>query len=205
VPGPAAGIAAAACSFLVGAIPWGYLAGRAIGGVDLRTVGSGSTGATNVLRTLGKQVSAAVFVLDLLKGLAPIIVAKALGFESGWLAAVAVAAVAGHCWSPFIHFKGGKGVATGTGAVLALFPPVIVVVPLVLAVIWVTRLVSVGSLLAVLLATAMTIGAAALGKIDWTIPAAVAAISAIVFVRHADNIRRLRQGTERRLGEKVTA
>src|SRR6476659_9663907 len=109
---PAAGIALVVCSFLLGAIPWGYIAGKVRGGIDLRTVGSGSTGATNVLRTLGARASATVFILDFLKGLVPVLAAKMLGFEPEWQAVAAVATVAGHCWSPFIQFKGGKGVAT---------------------------------------------------------------------------------------------
>jgi glycerol-3-phosphate acyltransferase PlsY len=131
VQSPAASIALVVCSFLIGAIPWGYIAGK-VGGVDLRSVGSGSTGATNVLRTVGAKASATVFILDLLKGFVPVLIAKRLGLESEWQAAVAVATVAGHCWSPFIQFKGGKGVATGAGAVLGLIPEAIVVVPVVL-------------------------------------------------------------------------
>jgi acyl phosphate:glycerol-3-phosphate acyltransferase len=204
VQGPAAGIALIVCSFLIGAIPWGYVAGK-LGGVDLRTVGSGSTGATNVLRTLGTKASAAVFVLDFLKGLFPVLVARSVGFESEWLAAAAVATVAGHCWSPFIQFKGGKGMATGAGALIALFPQMIVVVPVVLATIWLTRLVSLGSLLAVFLATAVALVAAITGHVEWSIPVATVAIGAIIVFRHRQNIDRLRQGTERRLGERVTA
>ena len=201
--GPAAGVAMVVCSFFVGAIPWGYIAGKA-GGLDLRTVGSGSTGATNVLRTLGARASATVFVLDFLKGLIPVLVAKRLGFESGWQAAVAVVTVAGHCWSPFIQFKGGKGMATGAGAVLGLIPEAIVVVPVVLATIWLTRLVSLGSLLAVFLATAVAIVAAATGRVEWSAVAATTAIAAIIVFRHRENVERLRSGTERRLGERLS-
>lgn len=200
---PAAGIALAVCSFFLGAIPWGYIAGKVGGGVDLRTVGSGSTGATNVLRTVGARASAAVFLLDFLKGLLPVLIARTLGFEPEWQAAAAVAAVAGHCWSPFIQFKGGKGVATGAGAVFALFPEAVVVVPVVLLTIWLTRLVSLGSLLAVFLATVIAIFAAMTGHVEWSIPLATAAIGAIIVYRHRDNIDRLRRGRERRLGERV--
>jgi glycerol-3-phosphate acyltransferase PlsY len=103
-------------SFVLGAIPWGYIAGQVTRGIDLRTVGSGGTGATNVLRTLGKPASALVLLLDVVKGLSPVLIARWLGFDPGWVAAAAVAAVAGHCWSPFIGFRGGKGVATSAGA-----------------------------------------------------------------------------------------
>src|SRR3954471_3615673 len=150
--GPAAGVALVVCSFFIGAIPWGYIAGKIAGGIDLRTVGSGSTGATNVLRTLGARASAVVLVLDFLKGLIPVLVARSIGIDPAWQAAAAVATVSGHCWSPFIQFKGGKGVATGAGAVLGLIPEAIVAVPVVLATIWLTRLVSLGSLLGVFIA-----------------------------------------------------
>jgi glycerol-3-phosphate acyltransferase PlsY len=203
VQSSAAGVALVVSSFLIGAIPWGYIAGRIRGGVDLRTVGSGSTGATNVLRTVGVGASAAVFVLDFLKGFGPVFIAKSAGFDPGWQAAAAVAAVAGHCWSPFIQFKGGKGVATGAGALVALFPPVILVASVTLVVIWLTRVVSLGSLLAAFLATALTITAAGAGRVDWSVAVATIAIAAIVTIRHGENIRRLRQGTERRLGERA--
>jgi len=198
----ATSIALVVCSFLIGAIPWGYIAGK-IGGVDLRTIGSGSTGATNVLRTLGARASATVFILDFLKGLVPVLIAKRLDLDPEWQAAVAVATVAGHCWSPFIQFKGGKGMATGAGAVLGLIPEAIVVVPVVLITIWLTRLVSLGSLLAVFLATAVAIVAAASARVDWSSVVATAAIAAIIVFRHRENIDRLRKGTERRLGERV--
>jgi acyl phosphate:glycerol-3-phosphate acyltransferase len=198
----ATSIALVVCSFLIGAIPWGYIAGK-IGGVDLRRIGSGSTGATNVLRTLGARASATVFILDFLKGLVPVLIAKRLGLDPEWQAAVAVATVAGHCWSPFIQFKGGKGMATGAGAVLGLIPEAIVVVPVVLITIWLTRLVSLGSLLAVFLATAVAIVAAASARVDWSSVVATAAIAAIIVFRHRENIDRLRKGTERRLGERV--
>ena len=203
MPGPVAGIALIAVSFLVGAVPWGYLAGKLTRGVDLRTVGSGSTGATNVLRTLGKTASAIVFSLDFLKGLVPVLVAKSLGFDAGWVAAAAVATVVGHCWSPFIGFKGGKGVATGAGAAIALFPLALIALPVMAAVVWLTRYVSLGSLIGVGVASALAVVLAATGRLDWPAAVAVAAISAIIVVRHSGNIRRLRDGAERRIGQNV--
>src|SRR5918997_4580737 len=122
MPGPLAGVALVVASFLVGAVPWGFLLGKASRGIDLRTVGSGGTGATNVLRTLGPRASVVVALLDILKGVLPVLLARSAGFDSTWVAAAAVATVAGHCWSPFIGFKGGKGVATGAGAATAGFP-----------------------------------------------------------------------------------
>jgi glycerol-3-phosphate acyltransferase PlsY len=192
-----------AAAFFIGAIPWGYLIGRWTKGIDLRTVGSGGTGATNVLRTVGRGASAAVFALDFLKGVAPVVLARWLGFSSWWVAAAAVAAVAGHCWSPFIAFKGGKGMATGAGAAAALFPPVLVILPITLGVVWFSKYVSLGSLVTVVLAVILAAVAAATGHLAVAWAVAITAMAAIIVVRHSSNIQRLLQGTERRIGETV--
>lgn len=188
---------------LAGSIPFGYLAGRTLQGIDLRTVGSGGTGATNVLRTLGTKASATVLVLDFLKGLLPVLAARWLGLDPWWVGAVAVATVVGHCWSPFIGFKGGKGVATGGAAAIALFPPVLIVVPVVLLIIWQTRYVSLGSLIGAVLAVVLAVGFAAAGQLVWATAIAIALIAAIIIYRHRENIDRLRTGSERKLGQKV--
>ena len=107
-------------AYAAGALPWGYLLGRLFGNVDIRKHGSGGTGATNALRLLGWRISLAVFVLDVLKGFLPVVAARWLDLDDGWIAAIAVAAVVGHCWSPFIGFTGGKGMATGGGAAVGL-------------------------------------------------------------------------------------
>jgi len=201
VPGPLAGIALVIASFLIGAIPWGYVAGKASRGIDLRTVGSGGTGATNVLRTLGPRASALVAVLDILKGVVPVAFARAVGFDGAWVAAAAVAVVAGHCWSPFIGFKGGKGVATGAGAAIALFPQVLLIVPVMALVVWTTKYVSLGSLTAAGLATLLAVAYAAAGILEWVSAVAILGISGIIAIRHQGNIRRLLNGNERRLGQ----
>ncbi len=191
-------------SFLLGAIPWGFLAGKFAGGIDLRSICSVGSGATNVLRTLGPLVSELVLVLDFLKGVVPVLLARSLDFAPMWVGAAAVAAVAGHCWSPFIGFKGGKGVATGAGAAIALFPPVLVVLPALAAIVWATRYVSLGSLVATGLAALLAIGFALSGRLEPPAAAAIVSMSAIIWVRHQGNIRRLLVGTERRLGERVS-
>lgn len=188
---------------LAGSIPFGYLAGRSMQGIDLRLVGSGGTGATNVLRTLGKRASATVLILDFLKGLLPVLAARWLGLGEWWVAAVAVATVVGHCWSPFIGFKGGKGVATGGGAAIALFPPVLLVVPVVLVIIWQSRYVSLGSLIGAILAVLLTAACATAGLLSWASVAGISAIAVIIIFRHRENIARLRNGVERKLGQKV--
>jgi glycerol-3-phosphate acyltransferase PlsY len=204
MPSPLAGIALVIASFLIGSIPWGYVAGKTSGGIDLRTVGSGGTGATNVLRTLGARASALVALLDILKGLLPVIIAKAAGFDAAWVVAAAVAAVAGHCWSPFIGFQGGKGVATGAGAAVALFPPVLLIVPVLALVVWTTKYVSLGSLTAAGLATLLAVAYAAAGILEWVSAVAILGISGIIAIRHEGNIRRLLNGNERRIGQKTS-
>jgi acyl phosphate:glycerol-3-phosphate acyltransferase len=205
VPGPSAGVALVIASFLIGAIPWGYVAGKASRGIDLRSVGSGGTGATNVLRTLGARASVLVALLDILKGVLPVIFARSAGFDAAWVATAAVAAVAGHCWSPFIGFKGGKGVATGAGAAIALFPQILLVVPVMALVVWTTKYVSLGSLTAAALGALIAVTYAAASMLDWASAVAILTISGIITVRHEGNIRRLLNGSERRIGETISS
>ena len=203
MPEPLAGAAMVAVAFLMGAIPWGYIAGRMARDVDLRTIGSGGTGATNVLRTLGVKASAIVLALDVLKGVVPVLLARSLGLSPGWVAGSAVAAVAGHCWSPFIGFKGGKGVATGAGAAVALFPPLLLALPVMALVVAATKYVSLGSLATATTAVMLAVGFAAAGMLAWPSALAIVIIAAIIGVRHEANVRRLLSGTERRIGERV--
>lgn len=203
--GPVSGVALTIVAFVAGAIPWGYLIGRFSRGIDLRTVGSGGTGATNVLRTLGRRASIAVLILDFLKGLLPTLIAQSLDLGPWWTAAVAVAPVIGHCWSPFIGFKGGKGVATGAGSVLALFPSAIVALPVLALIVWKTRFVSLGSLVAAAIAASLGVLFALTGRLEWASAVAIVVIAAIIVERHQGNIARLRQGTERHFGESIAA
>lgn len=115
--------------YLIGAIPFGLLLAKFFGGIDVRTHGSGSIGATNVLRVLkekdpklAKKLGAATLILDALKGAAVVLVAMAAGMDAHVLWTIAVLAVIGHCFSPYLMFEGGKGVATGVGVVLVLLP-----------------------------------------------------------------------------------
>jgi len=204
VPGQLAGVALVIASFLIGAIPWGYVVGKTSRGVDLRTVGSGGTGATNVLRTVGARASALVALLDILKGVLPVVFARSAGFEAGWVAMAAVVTVAGHCWSPFIGFKGGKGVATGAGAAMALFPQILLIVPVMALVVWGTKYVSLGTLTAAALGALLALAYAVAGQLDWTAAVAILVISGIIFGRHEGNIRRLLNGRERRIGETIS-
>jgi len=198
---------AAILGYFLGAIPFGLLIGRWTRGIDLRAYGSHRTGATNALRTLGVRAAAAVFVLDVAKGVAAVVLARLLfGADPmvEWAAALAgLAAIVGHNWSVFIGFTGGRGVATSSGALAAMTPlTLVILVPIVFGVMWRTRYVSLGSIVGALGAP---IAAALLAAAGWaTIPAVAYALASglLVTVAHADNIGRLRAGTERRIGQK---
>ncbi|MFN4114671.1 MAG: glycerol-3-phosphate 1-O-acyltransferase PlsY [Sphingomonadaceae bacterium] len=180
--------------FVGGSIPFGLLLTRAAGLGDIRDIGSGSIGATNVLRTGNKGLAAATVLLDAAKGAVPVLLAAHLwpGTE-GW---AAVAAVAGHCFTPWLRFKGGKGFATAAGVLLALAWPVM----LVCAAIWaatlaVSRISSVSSMTTVVLAP---VAAWALGYPQIIVP--LVAIAAIVLAQHRANIGRLMRGEEPKVG-----
>ena len=204
---PAAALALAlAGGYLIGAVPVGLLVARLAGGPDLREIGSGRTGATNAYRALGLAGAATVAVLDLGKGVAAALIGGVIGREAGmsveWLAAgAALAAVVGHARSIFIHFRGGRGVATAAGGLLVLAPAAIPLLGAAFALIlWRWRFVSLGSIVVAILAAPVTVVLVAL---DLATPAAVgyaAGIGLLVVAAHADNIARLRAGTERRLG-----
>lgn len=200
-------VLAALLGYVLGAIPIGLIVGRLTKGIDLREYGSHRTGATNALRTLGTRAAAAVFVLDVAKGVAAVLLARL--FFAGdplveWAAAAAgLAAVVGHNWSVFIGFSGGRGVSTSAGALGAMSPwTILILAPIVFAIMWRRRYVSLGSVLGALISPIITALLATLGAA--TVPAiAYAVVSGLlVTAAHADNIGRLRSGTERKIGQK---
>jgi len=185
-------------SYAFGAVPVGLLVGRAFGVGDIRRHGSGNIGATNVLRAAGRFAAILTLVGDVTKGyLAVLLGAWIAGGDVTAAAACAVAAVVGNCWSVFLRFRGGKGVATGLGAFLRLVPWATLPAALVWLVVTATfRYVSLGSLTATL---CVPLGAFLLGEPVTSVLAALV-VAAIIVVRHAENIERLLAGTERRLG-----
>jgi glycerol-3-phosphate acyltransferase PlsY len=193
------GIFLVGMAYGLGAVPWGVVLGRIFAGTDLREHGSQSTGATNAYRVLGGRYSAAVFVLDFLKGMIPVLVGRWLDLSWWFIALAAFAAVAGHCWSIFIGFSGGKGMATGAGAIIAMTPWALLALPVMIVIVWLTRYVSLASLTGTAIATVL-VGALAVTDRE---PAAAAfaciAIAAVIFQRHKGNIERLLNGSERRL------
>jgi glycerol-3-phosphate acyltransferase PlsY len=203
--------------YLLGSIPFGLIVGRAAG-VDVRQMGSGKTGATNVLRSAGVGPGLLVAACDLLKGAVPVLLAKfvlaspaAFGSHSGlapWIASAAgLAAIAGHNFPVFADFRGGRGVATTSGMALALAPiPTLLTAPFFLIPIILTRYVSLGSVLGsialVLIDLIMVIIGASLGGGYATfIALAIAAIA--IIASHRDNMQRIASGTERKIGEKA--
>lgn len=199
------GIVLVIAAYALGSIPWGVVLGRTFARTDIRQYGSKSIGATNALRVLGKKFSIAVLVLDLLKGVVPVVVGRLAGLPDWAVGLAAVVAVIGHCWSPYIGFTGGKGVATGGGAGLALFPWLLILVPVIVVVVLVTRYVSLGSIVTVTLASIVSLITAATGYLPWSWALAIVVMSAIIVQRHHANIARLRAGTENKFGTRVAS
>jgi glycerol-3-phosphate acyltransferase PlsY len=193
-------LVAAVVGYLIGAIPSGVIVGR-IRGVDPRASGSGRTGTTNALRALGPRWAAAVAAMDVAKGIIAVLVGAAVA-SSEWGGPVGgVAAVIGHVRSVFIGFGGGRGVATGGGALVVLVPLGILVALVEMGIIvWRTRLVSLASLMAAVTVPLVAAALYAAGWIGIEPLVGAAAIGVVVVIAHADNIARLRAGTERRLG-----
>lgn len=189
--------------YLLGSIPSGVIAGR-LAGVDVRKHGSGNIGTTNVLRTLGRKASAAVFAADFGKGALAVLAALLVTFNPLVASACGVAAVVGHNWSIFLRFTGGRGVATAFGALLLISPPAFGIVLVVgAAIMSLSRYVSLGSIAGAAL-TPLVIAALVMAGVQ---PAAHliygVAIAVIVVYRHRPNIQRLLSGTEHKIGEKT--
>ncbi|MFN9499486.1 MAG: glycerol-3-phosphate 1-O-acyltransferase PlsY [Erythrobacteraceae bacterium] len=181
---------AAILGFLLGSIPFGLILTRAAGLGDVRQIGSGSIGATNVLRTGNKGLAAATVLLDAAKAAIPVLVAKA--FWPGMEGIAAVAGVAGHCFTPWLAFKGGKGFASAAGALGALaFPAFFVCAMIWVATLAISRISSVSSLVSVIAAPLVAWGMG-FGQVI----APLVAIAAIVIFQHRANIGRLMRGEE---------
>jgi glycerol-3-phosphate acyltransferase PlsY len=187
-------------AYLLGSIPFAFMLARRWGAHDLRRVGSGNLGAANVMRASGVAAGVMVAALDMAKGAASVWLAERLSANAAAPAAAGLAAIAGHIYPFWLRFRGGKGVATACGVFSVLTP---LAVPPALAifaaVVWLTRYISVGSLLASL---ALPPIAYAIGSPAPAVIGAVASAAVIVF-RHRSNLVRLWAGTERRLGARV--
>jgi glycerol-3-phosphate acyltransferase PlsY len=184
--------------YLTGSIPTGYLIAR-MRGIDIQKVGSGNIGATNVLRNMGILPAVFVVLIDPLKGFLITLFPLLLGMDAWIVAATGVATILGNHYNIFLRLRGGKGVATSLGVFLAV-EPLITLLILVLGVttIALARMVSLGSLIGVLAAPLMLLGR---GNFIWPYFALAVAIVLLTFYKHRDNIQRLSQGVERRLGD----
>ena len=198
-------------SYVLGSIPFGYLAGR-LGGIDIRKAGSGNIGATNVVRVLGKLYGYPVFFLDFLKGLGAVKISLLIATRvpSEWSSPdifgiiAAVSSVIGHCFPVWLKFRGGKGIATSAGAVFGLMPlATLVDLAVWVVVFWLTRYVSLASLAA---AVALPLVIAILTWLNegygQTLFYSSLCLAAVVIWRHHSNLSRLMRGTEPRFTRK---
>jgi len=187
-------------AYLLGSVSFGYLVGRRIRGVDIRQYGSGSSGTTNILRTLGTGPAVVVLLLDAGKGIGAVYLADLLTGNPNVVMLAGVAVVAGHNWPVFFGFRGGRGIATSMGVLLGIAPSVILIAVLVgLLVMALTRYVSLGSLVGSVLIPFLML----LFRLP---PAHIlfgTALCLLAVWRHRANIRRLLAGTESKLGKKV--
>ncbi len=189
-------------SFLAGAIPFGYIIGK-IKGVDIRKYGSGNIGATNVSRVFGKKIGILVFFLDVLKGVIPVLLVKYTGLPLKFQFIAALMAVLGHCFSPFLRFKGGKGVATGIGAFFVLSPVTAAIAIVTFSVVFfTTRYVSLSSI------TAVAVYVLVFKYYVSSLPNEyifVAIAGFVIIIKHYKNIIRLLKGEEKKYGtEKIS-
>jgi glycerol-3-phosphate acyltransferase PlsY len=198
-------------SYLLGSIPFGFLAGR-LARIDIRKAGSGNVGATNVVRVLGKRYGYPVFALDFLKGFGAVKVSMLMapGRPAEWNSSeivgilAAMSSILGHLYPPWLKFKGGKGVATSAGALLALTPvPTLIGVAIWIIVFWMTRYVSLASITAtVVLPIVILVVTPQDPNNGKPLVYASACVAAVVIWRHRSNLSRLIRGTEPRFTRK---
>jgi len=190
-----------AAAYLVGAIPFGYLAGK-LAGVDVRKVGSGNIGSTNVHRSVGPAAAWTVFLLDSAKGALPVVAVRLLGFGIDWQMAAGLASIAGHNWPVFLKFRGGRGIATSFGVLAAITPEVAgMLIAIFIVVLSISRYISLASLCSAAALPILLI----VTKEPASIIAAGLFMAIVAIVRHRANIKRLLNGTEHRFGERVGA
>jgi glycerol-3-phosphate acyltransferase PlsY len=189
-------VLAVTLAYLVGSVPFAFLLARRRG-IDLRDVGSGNVGASNVLRTSGIRAAVLAMILDALKGALAVLVAQRLAPGVATPMAAGLASVVGHIYPVWLRFRGGKGVATAAGVFGVISPVALAIAGAVfLGAVWITRFISVGSMAAaVTLAVVTAVTDAPVG-----VSAGAAIAAAMIIHRHRGNIGRLRAGTERRIG-----
>ena len=189
--------------YLFGSFPSGYLAGRITKGVDIRSLGSGSTGATNVLRHIGKRAAIAVFLIDVFKGVLSILLAKYFLLNDSWQVAIGLSTLIGHIWPVWLNWRGGKAVATGLGIFLGLSWQVgLATLGIFILMIALFRIVSLASISAAL--TLPLIMFLSFQESSVSIPYLIVSLLAMTLViwRHRENIARLIKGKEPKIGQR---
>lgn len=200
-------LAVVAACYFIGSIPTAYLAGRLLKGVDIRTIGSGNVGASNAMRLLGKTWGITILLFDAVKGLIPILCILHFALHADkhverYALIGAFACIIGHVFPIWLNFKGGKGVATGMGVMIALVPTAVtVVLPIFVLVVYLSRYISLGSILAAaLLPAAFFIDHDFMSHRELFVFVVVACL--FVIYKHKANIKRILAGTENKLGQK---
>lgn len=206
----ASGLGIVLAAYMVGATPFGYLAGRIVGKIDIRKHGSGNIGATNVGRVLGTRWGILVFVLDLLKGLLPVALLPPLVFSPAnpdgvhWQVATGIATVLGHMFPCWLGFRGGKGVATALGVVAWLAPwPTLAAAGMFALAFLLWRIVSLGSILGSIAFALCQMGLAwpaVFTRGHWSLTVFSLLVPALIVLRHRSNIGRLMRGEEKKFG-----
>jgi glycerol-3-phosphate acyltransferase PlsY len=189
-------VLAVTLAYLVGSVPFAFLLARRRG-IDLRDVGSGNVGASNVLRTSGIRAAVLAMILDALKGALAVLVAQRLAPGAATPMAAGLASVVGHIYPVWLRFRGGKGVATAAGVFGVISPVALAIAGAVfLGAVWITRFISVGSMAAAVTLAVVT----AVTDAPVVVSAGAAIAAAMIIQRHRGNIGRLLAGTERRIG-----
>jgi len=192
-------ITAVTLAYLVGSVPFAFLLSRRRG-IDLREVGSGNVGATNVLRTSGARTAVIAMGLDVVKGALAVVLAQRLTGGIGAPMAAGLASVLGHIYPVWLRFRGGKGVATAAGVFAVLTPMALGIASATFVlVVWITRYISVGSVIGALTLAVVAVITDAPAVVE--IGSAVAAL--MILQRHRSNIKRVFAGTERRIGQRL--
>jgi len=200
----AGGVVSIGGAYLVGGIPWGVLLARIVGGPDPRTQGSGRTGGANVLRVLGPRVAAAAAVLDLLKGVFAAVLPAVLGAGLLIQGLAVLVAIIGHSRSPYIGFRGGRGVSPAFGSLIVLWPLVaLITVPVFFGVIRLTRYSSVGSLVSTTLAGVIVVSAVIVEGLPLAHLVYALGAPALIWYFHRDNVERLLAGQERTIDNRT--
>jgi glycerol-3-phosphate acyltransferase PlsY len=197
-------VASIAAGYLIGAIPWGVVLARVVGGPDPRTMGSGRTGGANVMRALGPRVALVAGILDLAKGCLAVAIPEILGADTAVVALAVLAAIIGHSRSVYIGFGGGRGVSPAFGALLVLWPLVaLVIIPIFALVVQLTRYSSLGSLIAAALTGVVLVGVIVVQGLPASHLIYALGGPALIWLFHIDNIQRLLSGRERTIDQRA--